>query len=281
MSQDPAIVRRAYDRLAAVAIMSGRIVDYERYRTKWRELQAAAGVGPPTLIRDSIYASVIDVALRRDTSNAVRRLEATLANEVPKFATMPFLELLHMSRAYSQVGWPDRAREVLELYQRNLAKQVLLAAEVQPIIENVRASLVLAEGKPRDAILIYRKSDMLPDGAAHECSICPLYNLGSAYDAAGMTDSAIIMYDAFVRTPYFSRLELRGWFDERAHPERLPLVYERLGNLYELKGDSSRAAASYAQFVELWKDADPDLQPRVASARSRIAALRGRRSNPH
>jgi tetratricopeptide (TPR) repeat protein len=184
-----------------------------------------------------------------------------------------------MSRAYSQAGRPDRAREVLDLYLRKTLDPVLLAA-AQPIIENVRASIILAEGKPREAILMYRKSDTLPDGATTECTICPLYNLGSAYDAAGMTDSAIIMFEAYVRTPYFSRLELRGWPDERSHPERLPLVYERLGNLYEQTGDSSRAADRYSLFVKLWKTADSELQPRVASARSRITALKSRGANP-
>jgi len=29
----------------------------------------------------------------------------------------------------------------------------------------------------------------------------------------------------------------------------------------------------YAKFVELWKDADPDLQPRVTEVRKRLARL--------
>lgn len=39
------------------------------------------------------------------------------------------------------------------------------------------------------------------------------------------------------------------------------------------QGDRARAADYYSQFAELWRDADADLQPRVAEARRRLAAL--------
>jgi hypothetical protein len=43
--------------------------------------------------------------------------------------------------------------------------------------------------------------------------------------------------------------------------------------LYEAKGDPAKAAESYRGFIELWKNADPELQPRVADARRRVSAL--------
>ena len=53
----------------------------------------------------------------------------------------------------------------------------------------------------------------------------------------------------------------------------LPVVHQRLGELYEAKGARERALAHYRLFLELWKDADPELQPRVTDARQRVAAL--------
>lgn len=44
--------------------------------------------------------------------------------------------------------------------------------------------------------------------------------------------------------------------------------------LYEAKGDRAKAISYDQRFVNLWKDADPELQPRVAVARARIAKLR-------
>jgi hypothetical protein len=43
--------------------------------------------------------------------------------------------------------------------------------------------------------------------------------------------------------------------------------------LYQAKGDRARAIAHYTAFVNLWKNADPDLQPQVAAARKKIAQL--------
>jgi hypothetical protein len=34
-----------------------------------------------------------------------------------------------------------------------------------------------------------------------------------------------------------------------------------------------KAASHYAKFVDLWKDADPELQPHVRKARERLAVL--------
>jgi len=34
-----------------------------------------------------------------------------------------------------------------------------------------------------------------------------------------------------------------------------------------------KAAENYRAFIDLWKDADPRLQPRIADARRRVAAL--------
>jgi hypothetical protein len=48
---------------------------------------------------------------------------------------------------------------------------------------------------------------------------------------------------------------------------------KRLGELYEAKGDRKKAAEYYGRFVELWKDADPELQPGVKEVRGRLARL--------
>ena len=53
----------------------------------------------------------------------------------------------------------------------------------------------------------------------------------------------------------------------------LPVVYERLGDLYEKRGDTAKAIHYYGKLVDLWKDADPELQPRVEAARRAIEAL--------
>ena len=54
----------------------------------------------------------------------------------------------------------------------------------------------------------------------------------------------------------------------------LPPILKRLGELYAQRGDRVRAVASYSRFVELWKNADQEFQPILATARDRIAELK-------
>jgi hypothetical protein len=51
------------------------------------------------------------------------------------------------------------------------------------------------------------------------------------------------------------------------------VVYERLGALYEQRGDTANAILNYGKLVDLWRDADPELQPRVEAAGRAIQTL--------
>lgn len=62
-------------------------------------------------------------------------------------------------------------------------------------------------------------------------------------------------------------------FADPPDPVYLAGVHRRLGELYEAKGDTAKAVAQYRAFVEQWKNADPELQPRVAEITKRIEAL--------
>jgi hypothetical protein len=48
---------------------------------------------------------------------------------------------------------------------------------------------------------------------------------------------------------------------------------ELRGQLALQRGDTASAISSYKNFVDLWKDADPDLQPRLTAARAALARL--------
>jgi tetratricopeptide (TPR) repeat protein len=95
--------------------------------------------------------------------------------------------------------------------------------------------------------------------------MCALPYLAWAYDQAGEPDSALAIYERYIATPYMWRLQEDSWWLYRA--------YERLGDLYEQRGDTAKAVYYYGKLVELWKDADPELQPRVEAARRAIVAL--------
>ena len=57
--------------------------------------------------------------------------------------------------------------------------------------------------------------------------------------------------------------------------EALAGAHKRPGELYEAKGEREKAASEYAKFIELWKNADPELQPHVREAKEKLARLGG------
>jgi hypothetical protein len=51
--------------------------------------------------------------------------------------------------------------------------------------------------------------------------------------------------------------------------------YLTLGQALEAEGDAAGAIAAYSRFIELWEKADPELQPRVETARRALERLGG------
>jgi tetratricopeptide (TPR) repeat protein len=56
------------------------------------------------------------------------------------------------------------------------------------------------------------------------------------------------------------------------------IALEKLGYLYERAGDTAKAAVAYGRFAEAWRNADPELQPRVRAALARAERLVGEAS---
>jgi tetratricopeptide (TPR) repeat protein len=92
-----------------------------------------------------------------------------------------------------------------------------------------------------------------------------LVDIGRVHYAAARPDSAIAAWEEFLETPSPYRVQADG--QSRA------FVLERLARLYEQRGDLAKARTAWAEFIELWRDADAELQPRVESARRRLQAL--------
>jgi hypothetical protein len=76
------------------------------------------------------------------------------------------------------------------------------------------------------------------------------------------------MYERYIATPYAYKIGT-----EQMDPMLLAGVHYRLGELYERQKNPARAAEHYRAFIDLWKSADADLQPRVAEARRRLQEL--------
>ncbi len=119
------------------------------------------------------------------------------------------------------------------------------------------AHVALAEGKWDEGLALLREADTrktVEDRYA-------LVQMGRAHEAAGRPDSAMGYYEKFLALPDpFPVLDAR-W---------RPHVHQWLGAIYEGRGESRKAMEQYAKFVELWADADPELQPQVKEMRGRM-----------
>jgi hypothetical protein len=71
-----------------------------------------------------------------------------------------------------------------------------------------------------------------------------------------------------------SRLAM-GTFATQLTPVRAEME-ELRAQIAEQRGDPATAIRNWRNFIGLWQDADPELQPRVAAARTALSRLEGR-----
>jgi tetratricopeptide (TPR) repeat protein len=171
-----------------------------------------------------------------------------------------------IASTYALAGRADRARAALARFDADV-KDTTIRRFMEPQRHWALSEIAIAEGRASDAIDEIRKADMLPDGPADDCARCTYAALARAFDLAGMADSAIVTFERYLATPYWRPI------NERSDATHLAGTYKRLGELYEAKGDRQKAASYYSKFVELWKNADPVLQPKVVEVRKRLARL--------
>ena len=145
-----------------------------------------------------------------------------------------------MDRGWSEV--PDRLKPTWEKYR---------AAE--------RGQIARAEGRPMEALEELRT---LPPWV---CYPCRYHATAELFDEAARADSAVAYYELYLETPFNFRVYIVS--------QQLGPTHERLGQLYDERGDPENAALHYAAFVELWADADPVLQPRVKAAQARLEEI--------
>jgi tetratricopeptide (TPR) repeat protein len=197
----------------------------------------------------------------------VRALDTAIAR-IP-FRTLPMIDrpYLEAATALALAGNAAKARAMIERYRTEMTDTSIRRVQ-EPELHNALAEIALADGKPSDALAEFRRGDVGYDGLpANECAPCLSFNLARAYDAAAKPDSAAAYFERYLTTPIWFKLEAD------MDPVRVPAIRERLGQLYESLGKTDKAVEQYRAFIDLWKHADPELQPRVADARRRLTAL--------
>jgi tRNA A-37 threonylcarbamoyl transferase component Bud32/tetratricopeptide (TPR) repeat protein len=245
--------------LVAAALVEGKLAEFRRLSQM---------VAPPATraLGERMRAATIDAWFLEQPARAARRLDDVLTAAAYQAIPARNRPYIAFAIVYSLAGRPDRAKALLAEYDAWARDTSLGVQDVDR--RRVLTEIALAENRPRDAIKELRRGDSLPDGPADYCEICMYARLARAYDRAAMSDSAIMYFERFVTTPYPIRL-----IEQDGDPLYLAGSYKRLGELYEARGDRQKAMLYYTKFVELWKNADPELQPKVAEVKKRLARL--------
>jgi len=168
----------------------------------------------------------------------------------------PYEELVG---SYALAGKVDEAKRLLREYDSVVPAGI---RRVRLFDLSGRGALAEATGQDDAALRMYR-AWMASSG---HCPSCGAYEIGRIHDRRGQVDSAIAAFETVARTP---TLEAARFVEGYTLAPSL----KRLGELYETRGDRRKAADYYGRFVDLWKNADPELQPAVREVRSRLAQL--------
>jgi tetratricopeptide (TPR) repeat protein len=91
------------------------------------------------------------------------------------------------------------------------------------------------------------------------------YAVARTYDEMNQPAAAIAAYEQAL-----AALDPATLIDDTHDIAR---ALRRLGELYDAQGNTAKAVEYYARFTELWKDADPELQPIVRRVQDRLQLL--------
>jgi tRNA A-37 threonylcarbamoyl transferase component Bud32/tetratricopeptide (TPR) repeat protein len=253
----------ARPRVAAQALLDGRVA---LWRTRFSENRPETPTPRQRLqfATNQFDARVTATILNRP-ADVIRRLDEALPAMAPIPETdRPYIEA---ARVYAWAGRPDKARAMLARRDAEV-KDTAFQRETSWIRSEALGEILLAERKGAEAVVEFRRADRRPDGPSNACNICLSTSLARAFDVAGQVDSAIVHYERSVSEYSFDRMS--GPFLD---PLLLAPYSKRLGELYEQKGDRATSARHYRNFVNLWKNADAELQPQVAEVRRRLSRL--------
>ncbi len=248
--------QRAMFFMAAVSTTRGRLAEAEERLHSAMSIAEDRGV-PGDYLVAAVDLADLDIRYRDRRPAALASITAAL--QIHPLASIPATDrpYTELARLYTAAGRVDEARRLLAEYDR-VVPVGLRRADFE---ENAAAGdIAFADGRAPDAIRLYH--------AFHDAGPCPpcgLFEIAEVYQKTGAGDSAIAYYTRSVEAP--------GLLRTMGDAKKLAASYQRLGELYEQRGDRAKAIDYYGRLIDLWNTADPELQPIIRDMHGRIARL--------
>lgn len=256
----------AVDNSANASRTLGRLRDANTFRQQGYLIDSAAGRPyPHWFVTSNILEAKLEAGLPVDAELSALDVDVERYDiDSRPLSDRPYAYIAELN---ARAGRLDRARQIIARYDAAIAKDTALRRWRLPSTQQALGHLAVGEKKWIEAVELFRQADRRPDGPVGSCVECLPKNLMRTFAAAGMADSAIAVYESYRQTPWGGR------------PRRGPDysidggLTEALAKMYDAKGNTVRATELYRDLVEMWKNADPELQPRVAAARERLRQL--------
>ncbi len=246
----------AYEWWGHLDALRGKLASARRRWERTLEISGTRGLRGQYLARTARRA-VVERLLLDDEPRALRLLNEALA--LHPMGDLPPLDRPYgqLALAFAAAGSPENAKSLIAEFEGTPEADHSEDAEIWG--HGARGVIALAEGRLEDAIAALRQFD---DG--NTCATCASPWLSRAYDQLGQEDSVRVLYERFTDLPSFDL-----WYDGG----HLAHAYQRLGEIYESHEDVEKAAEYYSRLLELWNDADPELQSWVETARSALERI--------
>ncbi|MFI5244463.1 MAG: protein kinase, partial [Gemmatimonadales bacterium] len=244
--------------LSGGQLIQGRVHEAER----WDAQTVVHPAGTPAGIADRLgvsFDSAWNQAYFFNDANAARAIIKRTLARIPMEsltpADRPWQTLVTIAAVMHDGA---EARSYATALERDLTTSK--NATIVGYKDAVQGVVAMAENRPKDAIPLFETAHK---GDVGRWDSGPW--LAQAFDQTNQPDSAIVEFERYVAIPDVwlntSRYYLAG-------------SYKRLGELYDAKKNDAKAIENYQKFVDLWKDADPELQPAVRAAKARLDELK-------
>jgi tetratricopeptide (TPR) repeat protein len=241
---------------AALAGAQGRLAEAEaQYRASAAAAEARGA--PADFLGEHAFLAEMEMRQRNRPERAVEVLTSALAKHPLASMSPVDRPYVLLASAFAIAGRPEEGERLMSEYSR-----VMPASLQKGDIERLTAlgDIASARGRYAEAISDFEKQ--------REHDGRPNYNvfqIASAFAKLGQADSARAYYERYLSNASPYRILGDVFY--------LAATYQRLGEIYEAQGDRRKAIDSYLKLTDLWKNADPELQPIVQDAHARIARL--------